>query len=248
MADEFTGDSGLKDDWDGVITDSVWMQNTDRGNWYLQLVSKADDGEDVDHGQLSVGGADKGWVSYDREEMQNEGGEGKKFHTKSALQQFINVVMETEAADVLRERSRELYGKRGPMFANLWVGLKFHWDVVTEQASRMKKESGAWEDVEIQVMRPTRFLGVVELSKGSVNPQPVQQSQTSPAASNGGIPIADLATLKKLALEHEDWNSFADAVMGAQSASGESLTKNPEIRKMVSKKDSYGEVRAQLLG
>src|SRR5215469_499777 len=146
MADEFTGDSGMKDDWDGVITDAHWHQQ-ERGNWSLQLISQADDGEEVEHRPLSVGGTDKGWVSYDTAEMQNERGTNTKFHERSAIQQFINIVMKLDGADVvLRERSAGLYNRRGPMFANLWVGLRFHWDVVEETSRRPKEGTDIWED------------------------------------------------------------------------------------------------------
>lgn len=239
MSDEFQGDSGLKDDWDGTIIYSRFEQQS--YGWALILKSKADDGDEVDHRPLSVGGKDKGWTSHDGGEEIMGATEKQKFHERSAIQQFINTVMETDANPVLRARSRERYNHRGPMYADLWLGLRFHWDIKqqTSQRSReVKKDDGTtetvWEDTVVQVMVPTKYLGEVDKP---AQPTPVQQSLPSPTPSNGS-----LEELKLLASIYTDWAEFAEAAIN------KGLGKDPECRTLITKSRNEGEHWSQWIG
>src|ERR1700677_1270460 len=95
MSDEFTFESGLKEDWDGTIVYARFEQQG-RGNWALVLKSLADptpdepEGEEVDHRPLSVGGADKGWTSHDGGEEIMGATVKQKYHERSTIAQFIN--------------------------------------------------------------------------------------------------------------------------------------------------------------
>jgi len=259
MADEFSWDSGLKEDWDGVVKDSIFIQQ-DRGNYALQLISLADDGEEVVHRPLSVGGADKGWHSYDGGETIVGATENQKYHARSSVAGFIDAAAKSGAEAELRRRSTGLYGSRGPYHAALWVGLRFHWDVVTVIQQRQNQQTKEWEDTQVQIMVPTRYLGTAEMQQQQLQPQQVQPQQTPPPAqsiqqqiptttfqqpaTNGGIPEEDLVNLKLLAMEHEEWGAFADAVLSGTATNGESYVKNTTIRANVSKKEWFDQLRA----
>ena len=247
MSDEFTGDSGLKDDYDGVIVESEFEQS-ERGNWQLHIKVAADDGDEVEY-RYSVGGKDKGWTSYDGGETIQGATPKSKFHDNSGYQQFIYKVMDTEAADELRERSASLYERRGPFHAALWMGLRFHWDVVTEKGRRAN-EAGDWEERDVQVSRPTKFLGVTSLeggqpkpAKSNITPMPTQAQTPS---TNGAVEISegDLKILTRLAVTNDTHEAFVDAVMEASGANGESFLKNKPVMKAVGKKDWYESVRS----
>jgi len=247
MSDEFQGESGLKEDWDGTIAIARFEQQG-RGNWALQMTSLADDGEEVRHRALSVGGADKGWASHDGGEEIMGTTVGQKFHMQSAIQGFINRVMALDgAADELRKRSKDLYESRGPMHAKLWEGLRFHWDVIQEPRREPNPDnpSGSWvvkAGEFVGVMVPERYLGVAdEAPKAHYVPQPSQQQtlpSSAPSSTNGGdISEADMVTLKLIAMSAETHKEFADAVMDTQGENGELLTRNPSVRKSLAKKE-----------
>ena len=262
MVDEFQGESGLKEDWDGAITESRFEQQG-RGNWALVLKSKADDGEEVEHRPLSVGGADKGWVSHDGGEEIMGPTEKSRFQERSTIQQFINRAMGTGAEEVLRKRSAENYNHRGPMYAGLWLGLRFHWDVMKEHQDRPQEVTLAdgtvsreWISTEVTNMWPTKFLGV---SGEQTLPLEPTQSSSSAAATSGsgsttqpagpvaaqdGISTEDLQIVKVLAVSHDDWGEFAEAVMAASDSQGNALVKNPAVRKSLAKRDWWSSLRS----
>lgn len=268
MSDEFTGDSGLKDDYDGTIVKSEFEQS-ERGNWQLHLVVAADDGDEVDY-FYSVGAKDKGWTSYDGGETIQGATAKSKFHDQTAMQKFIYKTMDTEAANVLRERSAGLYNRRGPFHAALWLGLRFHWDVVTEKQNRPQKKivdgietnEEEWVETDVQVSRPTRFLGVADgttpaaapaaapVAAGSSGPQPMAANEGGPATNGAstssgyeGVSDEEVASLTKLALMSDSHGDFVDAAMEADGPGGEKLIKNRAVVKLIGKKDFYESVK-----
>lgn len=245
--DEFTGDSGLKDDWDGTITEAEFEQGQ-RGNWQLKLHVAADDQDDQEF-IYSVGGKDKGWSSFDGGETIQGPSAKARFHVKSGIQKFIDAAMKTDASEELKQRSKNLYDSRGPFHAALWVGLKFHWDVVEEDGQRSDSE-GVWHDEKVQAVRPTRFLGAGTAATSTSSSGPATTTNGTAAASSNGstatdsISEADLKTLTRLAKMHDDHGEFVDAVMDESSESGEKFIKNKPIMKLIGKKDWYQTARA----
>jgi hypothetical protein len=239
VPEEFRFDTGLKDNWDGTIVSAAWEQSS-FGGWGLKLRSLADDGDEVEHRPYSVGGADKGWVSHDGgEEILNP--TLKRFNDQTAMAGFVKAAIEAGALEELAKRSREQYGQRGPMFAKIWHGLRFHWDVVEETGRR--QEGGEWKEVKVNVMKPTKYLGTVDpkVSSGSTT----SQASTTPASSNGSeISDEDLRKLRLLALDNDTWEDFVDEVLKTDSHGGERLGKLPAVRKLVSKKAWYEELRS----
>lgn len=245
MKDEFSGDTGLKENFDGTITSPEFTQSQ-RGNWGLHFTIAADDGEEVER-TYSVGGADKGWTSYDGGETIEGPSAKARFHVRSSIQKFIDDCMTAGAGDALRERSKTQFNSRGPFHAALWNGLRFHWDVV-QRTEPSRTESGEWVDKETDVMVPVKFLGVA----GGVqqSPQPAAQaaptgdsqaaSQAAVAASNGAdIHEMDLKMLKGLAKSANDHGNFADLVMEAADHAGEPFIKNKAVMKKIGQEDFY---------
>lgn len=246
MSDEFTGDSGLKDDYDGTITTAEFEQS-ERGNWQLRLVVSADDGEEVPY-LYSVGGKDKGWQSFDGGETIQSPSAKSRFHVNSAMQKLIDRVMAIpEASEVLRERSATTFDHRGPFHAALWLGLRFHWDVVTEKQNRPKEGTDEWEERDVQVSRPTRFLGEakgkVSGSTGTANSTSTPASPSTNGNTSTDITEEDLKLLTRLAATNETYEEFVDAAMDATGSNGETFLKNKPVMKLVSKKDWYASVK-----
>lgn len=160
--------------------------------------------------------------------------EKQRFHERSSIQQFINAALKAGAEDELRERSAKLFNRRGPMFAALWLGLRFHWDVVKEATQRQNQVTKEWEDAEVSILRPTRYLGK---ATSTSTPTPLAP------ASNGEISETDMTDLRLLAMNHEEWGDFCDSVMKATDTTGTPYVKNPAIRKNLSKKDWYESLR-----
>lgn len=248
MTDEFKGDTGLKDDYNGTITTAEFTQGQ-RGNWNLHLVITAEDGDEVEQ-NYSVGGADKGWTSYDGGETIEGPSQKARFHDRSTVQQFIYAAMAAGAEDELRNRSQTLYGSRGPFHAALWQGLSFHWDVVKEKQNR-PDEQQQWHEVEVDVMRPTKFLG----TSGGRSPRtPANQTTaqggtgsnapTQAPSSNGSDADTDTIILKGLARTATDHGHFADLVMEAADSAGEPFLKNKPVMKQLAQKEWFEALRS----
>lgn len=241
--DEFRGDTGLKDDFDGVISSAEFIQ-TQRGNWALQLKIEAEDGDEVEQ-QYSVGGADKGWTSYNGGETIEGATAKSRYHIQSSIQKFIDVVMKVDGAgQELKTRSARDFGKRGPFHAALWTGLKFHWDVVDEMKARQDQETKEWKDVPTPTMRPTKFIGVTgapALPALSSAPTPSAASTNQEASD---ITTPDLTTLRILANQHEDHGAFADAVMQAKDSGGMLFLKNRPVMQKLADKQWYESLKA----
>jgi hypothetical protein len=231
MSNEFDGDPGIKDDYDGTITAATFEQGQ-YNNWQLRLHIDADDGEGVDL-VFSVGGADKGWVSVDGG-LTIEGGPKKGFSQNSAVQKMIAHVMKTDASTELLRRSAEYYDKRGPNHSQIWVGLRFHFDVEKETRNRLNAETREWEPVEGNVTKLNAYLGVIEDGvQGKLAPP-------APASNGSGISEATLTQLRILAGGSSSAREFADMVMAATEAeTGQPMLKNKAVLKKLSATDQF---------
>jgi hypothetical protein len=153
--DEFDTDKGVKDDYDGVITEA-YFQAGDQGDTNLVLKKLAEDGDEVE--DFYRVGTD--WASFDGGET-IEHPSKSKIRADSQLATLVEKAMEAGANDVIRERSAA-NGSRGQRTARLWPGLRFHWDVDAKPYNFKDRKTG--EDVVGTSYKsyPTKFLGVAE--------------------------------------------------------------------------------------
>lgn len=191
MADEFDTDKGVKDDYDGLVTDA-YFQAGDNSETNLVLKKLADDGDEVeDYYRV---GAD--WASFD-------GGETVEHPTKTKIRADSQIAILVERAmalkgaeAVIRARS-SANGSKGQRTAKLWPGLKFHWTVF-EKPYKFKNRAG--EDVEGTSFKsyPSAFLGEGALPEGGVSTRQESMS-TGSATGSPQVPADTMARLKVLA-------------------------------------------------
>lgn len=228
--DEFSWDIGIKENYDGTISNETLFKQQDRGNWTLTLVIDADDG-DRPTINLSVGGADKGWTSVNGgETLVNTFNKEAKYHVKSTIAQFINSAIDAGASEELKARSREL-NNNGPYEAALWWGMRFHFDAVEEEQNRRDEKTGEWNPQKVQVTKPIKYLGMAD-----------QAAETS--QSTDGIDEDDMRTLVILAAQHDDRGKFADAVMKTPGKDGDPMLRNKAIMAKLSDKAFWDTLKA----
>lgn len=239
--DPFKGDTGLKDDWDGVVISGEFVQQTG-GNYALVLTNQADDG-DMPEVRLGCG---KGWTSYDGGETVEGASTKPRFHVMTAIQKFYTDAIAAGAGEELMKRNREL-NNRGPFTAGLTVGMRFHWEVVNEPGQR--NVDGVWTDVEggIARLKVTKYLGTVDApAAGHVQPSPSGAPSTTPA-SNGSststeINPTDIQTLTQLAKSHP-YGDFTDEVMSTKDSSGSVFLKNKPVMALLGDEAWYEGLR-----
>lgn len=235
--------SWLRDDWDGTIVYARFEQQN-AGNWALVLKSVDEaTGEEYTHQPLSVGGKDKGWVSHDGGEEIMGATLEQRYHPRTRIAQWIDDCSKAGARPELLKRSKELYDRRGRFFAELWMGLRFHYDIkqVTEDRPDKENEGGPWVPTKVMAMKPTKFLGVA-----GVVPKESASTTSSPStsATNGDISAEDLEILTGLAMKNDNHDKFVDAVMAAPDSQGEIFLRNPKIRPLLSKMSWYESLKA----
>jgi hypothetical protein len=191
MADEFDTDKGVKDNYDGLITEA-YFQAGDNNETNLVLKKYADDGDEVeDYYRI---GTD--WASFD-------GGETIEHPTKTKIRADSQIAILVERAmacgaeAVIRSRS-SANGSKGQRTAKLWPGLKFHWDVV-EKPYKFKNRQG--DDVEGTSYKsyPSKFLGEGELPEGGVDSSSSGSLSTGQSTGEPQVPADIMARLKILA-------------------------------------------------
>lgn len=241
--DLLTPDTGLKEDFDGTIFAAEWVANQ-KGNYSLTLRVLADDDDEVEI-RLNLGPTTKNWTSYDGgETVTNQSSNRGKFHLQSDYFRWLAAASKAGAEEEIRERGRKRFdgAGQGPRHAALWLGLKFHFDVVNEPGRR-SGEDGVWKDVEIPAIRPTKYLGSgEEEEKETPAPKarktpPASRAQTnsppstsvSPHANGPEISSDDLAILRQLAGQAADYESFADTVMETEDSDGVVFVKNRAV-------------------
>lgn len=215
--ESFRPGSNLKEDFDGTITAAAFEKSENAQNYACHMVIMGDDGEEVE----GFYGCGSDWVSYDGgASVEHPKGASHKFNNQTAYAEFNVFAMvgfegdvndpnsrplpwpkgnETYqgpgALKVLSERNRAANG-RGPQIASTWVGLRFHFDVITRKTYQRKvtknadgSETTEWLDSTVERMLPTRFLGLAGGSVGSsvtTPAQPVAQPAPQPAQPVAG--------------------------------------------------------------
>lgn len=228
--DEFRTTTGLKDDYDGTITDGYFgkpQSGGDRLQSFLKV--SADDGDEV---ELRYGiGAD--WETFDAGKTV-EHPRDKYFNNRTAWAEFFTAAIKVGAKEELGKRSAKLE-RRGPKDSRLFVGLRFHFNVVTEtmqlpkldelgQPVRDEKGQVVREPREISRVLPTAYLGTTDDAAPAASPGKAKATKKAagttqtaapmeePQSSNGdeapfGLEKAQLVKLKAKAktMTHEAW-------------------------------------------
>ena len=172
MADEFDTDTGVRGDYDGTITGSIF-QLSERGDLQLALTVKPDDGSGDELNLYRVG---TDFATFD-------GGVTAEHSTKSKVRADSQIATLWDhgfacgAEAVLRERSIGL----GQRDSRPWLGLRFHWDVVGKPFDITDRATGEKSVGTSYKAFPSKYLG----ESGDV--------QTSPQSSTGGDSAVDVS-------------------------------------------------------
>lgn len=238
MADKeynpFAGESGLKDDWDGVIVDAWFATNPQYNagqSLLLHLKIQEEGGSEDEVEQRYATGPD--WGSYDGgDTAEHPKGDKKGFNNQTAYYALIAAAMEAGAEDEMRARSAAT-GGAGPKRADMWKGLAFHWEVHTEKKSVPDDENpGKRKDIEVNRTLPTKFLGVRDGvntgARETAAPAPVTPESPAVNAESGAVPVdsadplsgipAELSAQVKILAKTKDYPDWVDEVMALTGA------------------------------
>jgi hypothetical protein len=249
--DEYAGETGLKDDYDGTIVEAWFDRDPNKfsGNAYLTLKIEADDGDEVE--QMYGCGAE--WDTYDagksvahpqddpaREKM-------KKFHVNTKIQRLINTAHALDGVIDAWAQNKEKYGnppKTGARFANIWEGLRFHWEVETEEVTLNDRQTGEPRKVTMTTSLPTAFLGVAGAGSGAAGAGSASSSTTPAGAGNPASVLdgVDPTTAKQVVAlaKANDYNTFVDKVMELPA-----VLENGPLMSSVADEAWYNTIRAE---
>src|SRR5215831_5579301 len=152
MADEFDTDKGIKEDYDGVVKEAYFQAFEDQGV-NLVLMNVADDGEEVEQ-RYRVG---TDWASFDGG-VTIEHPNKHIIRSNSQLATLVERAFAAGAETQIRERS-SANRSLGPRTAQLWPGLRFHWDVEEVPYDFKDRKTGEQVKGTSYKSYPTRFLG-----------------------------------------------------------------------------------------
>lgn len=198
--DPFAGETGLKANYEGEITDA-FFQSADFGlRLNLKVVDIATGEEDE---KFYSCGPD--WGSYDGgETCEHPKGDKKGFNNQTAIFELISSAFSSGAEEELRRRSREQFDGKGPKAAGIWKGLRFYWEAKTEEKSYIDKDDGNKRKTrEVTRILPTKFLGVGD---GAV----ATGGTTSPATSASPAPTGAPASTPSPAAPASSTPSLAE--------------------------------------
>lgn len=221
--DPFKGETGLKDDYDGVVEDAWFATQDNYGDVVmLHLKVRVDDPARTDNGEEVETRYPCGpeWATYDGgETVEHPKGAKKGFNNNTRYMKMIVAAMQIPELEAeLRRRSRDS-GGMGPKRADIWKGIKCHWKIETEHLKFKDRETQEMIERDVNTVVPTAFLGVGGETGTSVpsgtSPaaSPAATSAASPAATPDGIPPAIAMTLRGLAKNAANHGEFADAAM-----------------------------------
>jgi hypothetical protein len=275
--DPFAPGSNLKENFDGAITSVKFEKQENGDNYTAHMIVHADDGDEPEM-FLSLG---RDWVSYDGgRSVEHPRGNNTKFNAQTTYSEFIvfamggfsgdagdenerpvNVEKGLGAAQVMRERNRQL-DNRGPQMADLWLGLRFHFDVVKRKSRQRvvtKTETGdkvEWTDGTTDRMLPVRFLGVqgvqqaMDVTATAPTSSPTPASSPSPPPTSGNVSHPALASLSpedqekiRALARGTDFGGFVDGVMGLQTSNGSSMLEIPPIIQALADESFYVSLR-----
>jgi hypothetical protein len=222
--DEFRTSTGLKDDYDGIITDAFFGKPQSGGE-RLNLFFKVKADDDEVELRYSIG---NDWETYDGGKTVEHPRE-HYFNNRTAYAEFFVAALACGAKEVLGKRSHALE-RRGPRDSRLWPGLRFHFDVKTETMNLpvrdeagqpVRDDKGQIRTQEVVVPRtmPTKFLGTEadqapKSRKGGTTRTARAEAPTEAVAtaSDDGLPPFGLEKsqfvklkAKAKALAHDAW-------------------------------------------
>lgn len=237
MADlprQWSPDTGIKENFDGVIYAGEWVQNPEKGTWTGVLNIIADDDDEVKV-FLNLGPSTKDWKSVDGGESIVGAHARQTFHKQSTAWQWIERALAAGATDELLKRDEAHYGGKGPFHMAIWHGLKFHFDVV-EEDGRVQDDDGNWKKGKVPQLRPIKYLGNGE-EEAKAAPKPAAKPSAKaahPAGNGSGISEADLDILRGIAAQHDTRDTFSDAVIETADSNGDPFIKNKAVIKAMS--------------
>lgn len=212
--DEFELETGVKDDYDGIVADAWFGKTANAGETlFLFLKIQADDGEIVER-RYSCG---DDWGSYDGG-VTAEHATKKHFNNNSNIGRLVSAVMSL-CEDEVRARSAEL-NRMGPRNSKLLQGFKFHWEAFPDSGTRRDPTTGNQIPWSTTRVLPTKFLGI----EGVSNPT-AATPEAAPASATTGTTTADpsdplsgvsaeVAAQIKVLAKSKSYPDFVDAVMG----------------------------------
>lgn len=255
--DEWAGESGFKDNFDGLITDAFFTKDQKYNNGetlILDMKILADDGEEVE--QIYPCGAE--WDSYDNgetaEHPKDTEGRPKSFNHNSAVFGLMQHAFEAGAEDELRKRGR-------PRKAAIWKGLKFHWMVESKKMTIRDRQTGEPREITTTRTYPDKFLGVFDVdgstaqsgaasTPGSSSPAPPAATTPTPPASsppasssNGAFDLSghDAAMIAKLKIhaKSKPYSEFLDAALAVDG-----VTTNDDLLALLGEESFYQQLKA----
>lgn len=189
--------SGLVEEMTATIKDAVFATDAtynDGNTLLLKLDVMADDVEVGEGGAMTLlYPAGPGWVATDRgQHAAREDGKQKKLNKSTGVALLVASAVECGAGDILKSRGT-------PLDAGIWIGLKFDF---TNRNFSFKGSDGT--DVAYSRMLISAFHGSADTTGGptpAATANGASSTPTSPAATNGGTPAADLDVRVKTKLK-----------------------------------------------
>lgn len=218
--DEFRTTTGLKDDYDGTVTDAFFGKPQSGGD-RLMLFMKitAEDGDEVEN-RYGIG---NGWATYDGGKTVEHASD-KYFNNRTAWAEFYTAAIKCGAKEAMGKSSANL-DRRGPRDARLFVGFRFHFNVHTEtmmlpqrdeagQPVRDERGQVVTNPVDVNRVLPTSFLGLANDGPKESS----KASRTSGADSRSSTNGSALAAKVKVLAKTKPFNEWVDAVMDLPGA------------------------------
>lgn len=195
---DWTTESGLLDDFDGIVTGARFDTPSNYaggGQPLLELTVLADDGNETT-GRYSLGNVGQWEIINDGEEVVSRVGK-QKFVSTSKYGKLIERLTQLDPSCL-----QTIIGRGNPRMAEVWIGLRFHW----------KREKFTYQGLgtgETQSLMPTDYLGLAN-DTPAPTPPPVQ----TPVAPNNNGQSAMFASLAILA-DGKSPREIMRAVMGS---------------------------------
>jgi hypothetical protein len=252
--DEFRTTTGLKDDYDGIVTDAYFGKPQSGGDNLMSFLKvTADDGDEV---ELRYG-LGKDWESYDAGKTV-EHPRDKYFNNRTAWAEFFTAAMKVGAKEELGRRSATLE-RRGPRDSRLFLGMRFHFNVITEhmnlpvrdelgQPKRDERGQIITQVVDVPRTMPTKYLGTeadqAPKSRKSgttrtAKPTPAAEaSEPDVTAANGDAPPFGLEKAQYVKLKAKAKTMTHDAWMDWVTDQ-EEFVENDELVSTVGDADFY---------
>ena len=242
MSDEFDPykpGTGLKDDFDGYISDANFTTDPQTGRCTLILMFMCDDGEEYPV-RYGIGSE---WDTYDGgETVQHPKGERQLFNNSTAYSDFMVHAMESGAKEAMYSR---LKAGLGPRAAANWKGFRFHMEVLDRPSRTRDQETNEWKDAIIQRTLPTKFYGIEGQERLDINAA-AGTAAAAPSATTDPLSVLDTVTRAKVvraAKESDRYETFIDVVLGLCDQADVPIMENAVIGQAVADEEWYNTLR-----